>query len=226
MSLHQGSEEDRQQALGQLCQLYWYPLYAYARKRGFAKQDAEDLTQGFFCQLLGRESLSKLSLRESGKLRSFLLTALQRFITSDWRKASALKRGGDVQVLSLEWDDAEIRFEVESGSVDDPEQFFDRRWAAQTLENAIARLRHEYSLGNKAEVFEVLKPALGLGSRALDYAEMGEALHLTEGAVRTQVSRFRKQLRALLREEISSTIGVDDDVDTELVYLQELLMAP
>lgn len=224
MSLNQGNDEDRQQALTQLCQLYWYPLYAYARKRGFKKPDAEDLTQGFFQQLLTRDSLGKLGQRETSKLRSFLLTSFQHYITSDWRKATALKRGGDAAVLALAWDDAEARFEIEGKSADDPERFFDRRWAVQTLENAMSRLKHEYVLGNKEALHRVLRPALEASSGKLDYAEMAQALDLSEGAVRTQVSRFRKQFRALLRDEIAATMGPDDSVNSELAYLQELLI--
>jgi RNA polymerase sigma-70 factor (ECF subfamily) len=127
--------------LAQLCQLYWRPLYAYARKRGFSKPDAEDLTQGFFQQVLSRDSLGQVGRRETSKLRSFLLTSLRHYITSDWRKMTAQKRGGDAVLVELEeWDDAEAHFEVEGRSSDDPERFFDRRWAAQTLENHMKRL--------------------------------------------------------------------------------------
>lgn len=138
---------------------------------------------------------------------------------------TAQKRGGDAVLVELEeWDDAEAHFEVEGRSSDDPERFFDRHWAAQTLENHMKRLQNEYALGNKEALHDVLKPALEASRERLNYAAMAQTLGLSEGAVRTQVSRFRKQFRALLRDEIAATMGPEDCVDTELVYLQELLI--
>lgn len=223
-SLNDATEENRQQAMAQLCKLYWYPLYAYARKRGLTKPDAEDLTQGFFHRLLANESLPKIAERDQGKLRSYLLTSMQHYLTSDWRKATAEKRGGGNTILSLETEDAEARYAVDPGTDQDPEHFFDQRWASQTFENAVKRLRHEYALGGKETIFAALEPALSLGGSRLDYGDIASILEISVGAARTQVTRFRKQFRALLREEIAMTLGPEDDIEDELHYLQHLLI--
>jgi len=144
-----------QQALGRLCQTYWYPLYAYVRKRGVNSQDAEDLTQEFFARLIRKESLSHLT-REGGRFRSFLLKSMNRFITDDWRRSHAQKRGGG-KIISLDASGAESRYSIEPADRHTPETLYDRAWALVLLDAVFQRLREEYAQAGKAALFDQLK---------------------------------------------------------------------
>src|ERR1051326_4088522 len=155
-----GSDTPRaRDALSTLCQTYWYPLYAYVRGRGYTREDAEDLTQGFFARLLEKHWIGDAD-REKGRFRSFLLMALQRFISDEWDKARALKRGGGTQTLPLPFASAETRFNLEPADQVTPEQSFERRWAVSLLEQVFNRLRREYLEEGNGQLFDDLNPCL------------------------------------------------------------------
>ncbi len=212
-------------ALDTLCRTYWYPLYAYVRRRGCSREDAEDLTQGFFAKLLARNDLAALS-SEKGKFRAFLLAAMKHFLANEWDRARTLKRGGGVAPLSLDWQDAETRYRFEP--VDDltPDKLFDRAWGVTLLERVIARLRDEQAAAGHAQSFACLKPFLVLGTGVIPYAEAAAQLGLTEGAVRVATHRLRRRYRELLRDEIGQTLADPSGLDDELRSLFVAFGAP
>jgi RNA polymerase sigma factor (sigma-70 family) len=212
-------------ALANLCQAYWYPLYAYARRRGCSPPDAEDLTQGFFERLLERKWIADAD-REKGRFRTFLLSAMNHFICDEWDKARAQKRGGGMALLPLEFGTAETRYTREPACQVTPEQEFERRWAMTLLEQVLARLQKQYEEEGKAALFAALNPCL-VGDRASQrYAELATSLGLTEPAVKSAVHRLRQRYRQLLREEIAHTVATQTEVEEELRHLISVLAGP
>ena len=207
-----------EKALEELCRTYWYPLYAYVRRRGHSPEDAQDLTQEFFARLLEGQSLAGAD-PELGRFRSFLLTSMNHFLTDEWKKANAKKRGGGCEVLSLDWAAAEERFDLEP--VDDctPDKLFEKQWALTLLAEVLNRLELEYQQEGKADLFAALKQTL-MGSReSQPYAELAGALGLNEGAVKVAVHRLRKRYRELIRDEIAGTLDRTQDIDQEMRHL-------
>lgn len=209
------STPESESALEQLCRSYWYPLYAYARRHGHSKEDAEDLTQGFFARFLKRNYLEGLS-SEKGRFRAFLLTALKRYMANEFDYANRKKRGGGVAPLSLDWQDAENRYLIEPADHLSPDKLYDRAWALTLLERVIGQLREECVREGKAELFERLKPFLMIGKSAIPYPEAAADLKLSEGAVRLAVHRLRRRYRELLRQEIAQTLSNPEQVEEEL----------
>ena len=207
-----------QEALARLCETYWYPLYAYARRRGHGPPEAEDLTQEFFSRLLEKEYLAGIT-QEGGKFRSFLLTALKRFLANQWERAQAQKRGGGITIASVNETDAESRYQVEPADEATPEQLFERRWALTLLDQVFHRLQGEYRSSGKTELFDRLQVFLSGDQRLIPYAEVGTSLGMSEGAVKVAVHRLRKRYGELLREEIAQTVSSPQEVDEELRYL-------
>ena len=206
------------QALAKLCQNYWYPLYAYVRRRGFLPPDAEDLTQEFFAQFLEHGWVAQAD-REKGRFRTFLLSVLNHFLANEWDKAHAQKRGGGAALLPLEFGLAETRYIHEPADDSTPEQHFERRWAMTLLETVVQRLQSEYNAGGKGSLFAALHPCL-IGDRtAQPYDRLAEELGLTESAVKSAVHRLRRRYRELLREEIAQTVAGPGEVDAELRHL-------
>jgi len=203
-----------QEALSQLCQSYWYPLYAYVRRRGWKPEDAEDLTQEFFARLLRRESLRHIS-KEGGRFRSFLLKCLNRFLTDEWRHARVLKRGAG-KVISLDMATAESRFQIESAEVHTPETLYDRAWALALLGRTFTRLREEYSRNQKGSLFDELKFCLTGERSVIPYAELAGRLNIPESTVKTLVHRLRKHYRELLRQEVAQTVNSTEEIEEEL----------
>jgi RNA polymerase sigma-70 factor (ECF subfamily) len=212
-------------ALAELCNTYWYPLYAYVRRQGHSKEDAEDLAQSFFARFLEKNYLEGLA-SERGKFRAFLLASLKHFLANEWDKANRQKRGGGAQHLSLDWQTAEERYHLEPASADSgPEQLFDREWALALLERVIGRLRDECVAAGKGELFEQAKSFLMANKDAIPYAEAAKALHIEEGALRVAVHRLRNRYRELLRDEIAQTLSNPANVEEELRSLQAALAA-
>jgi RNA polymerase sigma factor (sigma-70 family) len=209
-------------ALADLCQSYWYPLYAYVRGRGYTREDAEDLVQAFFTRLLEKNYLEGLSA-DRGKFRAFLLAALKHFLANEWDKANRQKRGGGLQHLSLDWEQADRRFHLEPADTESPDRIFDREWALALLERVILRLQEECAGEGKAALFEHTKACLMVGSETIPYSEAALALGMDEGAVRVAVHRLRKRYRALLRDEIAQTLVDPAQADEELRSLQAAL---
>lgn len=210
------------QAMARLCQTYWYPLYAYVRRKGYDAADAQDLTQGFFAKLLARNYLN-VADRNKGKFRSFLLGSLEHFLAREWTKAHAQKRGGRQTVLSLDEVNAEGRYLREP--VDDftAEKIFDRRWATTLLEQAMLGLREECRVEGKSDLFKKLEGHLSGEKGEASYAEVATSLGLSEGAVKVAVHRLRQRYGELVRTEIARTVATQAEADEELHYLAALL---
>ena len=204
-------------ALEELCRTYWYPLYAYVRRHGHAREEAEDLTQEFFARLLKKNYLEGLR-KDQGKFRAFLLAALKHFLANEWDRANRKKRGGDVTLLSLDWEDAETRYGIEPADTLSPDKLYDRLWAVTLLERVIGRLREENAADN-SRLFEELSPFLTIGKSAIPYADAAARLEMTEPAVRVAVHRLRRRYRELLRKEIAQTLSDSARVDEEMAAL-------
>ena len=205
-------------ALEELCHTYWYPLYVYVCRQTPTREDAEDLTQSFFARFLEKNYLEGLS-SEKGKFRAFLLAVLKHFLANEWDRANRQKRGGGVTPLSLDWQDADTRYQIDPADNLSPDKLYDRAWAVTLLERVITRLRDESAAEGKARLFEQLKPSLMVGKSAIPYGEAAAALDLTEGAVRVAVHRLRRRYRELLREEISQTLSDPAQVEEEMQAL-------
>ena len=215
-----GSSPDSQDALAALCEAYWYPLYAYVRRRGYAAADAKDATQEFFAHLLEKESLQAAD-PQRGRFRSFLITAFKNFLSKERERRQTQKRGGDVRHLSIDFDSGEARYQFEP--VDDwtPEKIYERRWGLTLLDQVMVRLRQEYQAKDKGELFEQCKGHLaGTGP---PYEQAAEALGMSEGALRVAVHRLRERYRELLKAEVAATLADPDTIDAELEYLRSAI---
>lgn len=204
-------------ALAKLCQNYWHPLYAYVRRRGYSPEDAEDLTQSFFAALLERKAVSTVS-PDKGRFRSFLLASLSHFLSDEWDKARAQKRGGG-KVISFDTQTAESWLDQVPSLNVTPEKAFELRWAITLLEQVYRQLEEEHRQQGKAEWFAVLRNTLAGPGNSAPYAELGQRLGLNESAVKVAVHRLRQRYRALLRETIAETVTTDAEVEEELRYL-------
>jgi RNA polymerase sigma factor (sigma-70 family) len=209
-------------ALERLCQSYWYPLYAYVRRRGHSPPDAEDLTQEFFARLLEHNWIARAD-RHKGRFRSFLLMAMKRFLAKEWDKVKTIKRGGQVRLVSLQLDTAESRYTREPADTCTPEQVFEKQWALALLESVLNRVRKDYAQEGKGTLFQSLEPCL-IGSRETQpYSALAAELGMTEGAVKMAVCRLRERYRACLKEEIAHTVASTAEVDEELRHLFRVL---
>jgi RNA polymerase sigma-70 factor (ECF subfamily) len=218
-----GSKE----ALAELCKLYWYPLYGHIRRYGFSAHDAEDLTQGFFFDLLGHKALTRVE-QSKGKFRSFLLASLQNFLSNEAQRARRLKRGGQVEFVYVDIKDAEDRYGQEEPAESlTTGKVFDARWALALLGEAKNRLRQEYVAPGKLVTFEALKGFLDpVSAKNLpSYEEVAKQLKVSVTAVKTLIHRLRKRNAALVREEIVRTVSDPADVDAESRELCEALIA-
>jgi RNA polymerase sigma-70 factor (ECF subfamily) len=202
-------------ALEELCRTYWFPLYAYVRRRGHGKEDAEDLTQEFFARFLGKNFLGTVA-SEKGKFRAFLLASLKHFLANEWDKSQAQKRGGGAAPLSLDWQTADTQFQVAAANEPSPDQAFDREWALALLAKVIGRLQKECAAEGKNKLFDQLKIFLTTGKGAVSHAAAAKNLGMDETAVRVAVHRLRKRYRTLLREEISQTLADELQVAEEM----------
>lgn len=209
-------------ALEDLCRLYWFPLYAYARGRGHSVEEAEDLTQGYFNRLLEKEIFHQ-ARQERGKLRSFLLVTFKRFIQDQAESARALKRGGGAPLISIDTAEAELRYGSEIAHSDSPDRLFDRRWALALLDRVLAALRDEYAANQKGEIFEVLKDFLAWNAADGRQQEAAQALGMTENNVRVSVFRMRRRYGDLLRQHIAETVDSPGQVADEIDHLMQAL---
>jgi len=211
-----------QAALDSLCRAYWYPLYAYARRRGYTAEDAEDLTQEFFARVIEGHWFGRAE-RAKGRLRTFLLTAMERFLANEWARRRALKRGGGMRDIPLQLDDAETRYGVDPADTRTPEQDFEYRWALTLLGEVVSKLESQFTQRGQADLFAALKPCLVGASESQPYVELGVKLGLEEGAVKAAVHRMRQQYRELLRAEITNTVTSPEEVDGEMRHLFKVL---
>lgn len=209
-------------ALATLCEAYWYPLYAYTRRRGANSDDARDLTQGFFASLLERRDFRNLR-QDRGRFRAFLLASLQHFLANDAARRRTEKRGGDVLVLPLELDTAEGHYRVEPVEATTPETLYERRWALTVIEGVLARLREEWEGAGRGAEFDELKACL-LGQAPVGgYAAVAGRLATTEGAVKVAVHRLRRKFQSRLRHDVAETVSDPGEVDDEIRYLVRAL---
>ena len=205
-------------AMAQLCRTYWYPLYAYIRRRGHDPHDAQDLTQEFFARLVERSFL-KTVRQEGGKFRWFLLSAVKRFLANEWNREQAIKRGGGQTIVSLDEETAEGRYRYEIPDHTTPDRLFDQSWAMTLLEQAQAQLEREYGETGRGHVFEHLKIFLSGDRAPKSHAAVGVALAMNEGAVKVAVHRLRQRYRDCLREQIAQTVSTLAEVDEEIRQL-------
>jgi RNA polymerase sigma-70 factor (ECF subfamily) len=210
-----GSETEARRALESLCEAYWFPLYAFVRRRGYPADEAADLTQAFFADLLSRPFLGGID-RSKGRFRSFLLASLEHFLSHERDKVAAQKRGGGARSFPLDALGAETRYSHEPADQLTPERVFERRWGLTVMERAMERLQSES--GENAERFERLKPYL-TGTDHAQYREIADALGTTENAIKAAVHRLRQNYGRLLREEIAQTVADADEVDDEVRHL-------
>jgi RNA polymerase sigma factor (sigma-70 family) len=206
-------------ALEKLCQTYWFPLYAYVRRRGFSAHDAQDLTQGFFETLLKRRSLANADPNR-GRFRSFILGAMNHFLTDECQKGRAQKRGGgQAQPISLDLAAAEGRFNLEPALAPAPDLTFEKEWANALLEAVLNRLQEEYAKDDKSALFDILRVFLTAGQETISYPELATRLGMTEGNVRVAAHRLRKRYRELLRAEVADTVSSPEEIKDELRHL-------
>lgn len=218
----QGMNTEAGVALEKLCRAYWYPLYAYVRRRGHSPHDAQDLTQEFFARLLERNDLGNVG-PEKGKFRSFLLAAVNHFLANEHDRATAQKRGGGQAPISLDAQTAEGLFALEPMSELTPEKIFERRWAVTLLEQAISRLRDEYTASARGGLFAELKSFLMEGAGSGDYAPVAARLQMKPGAVSVAVHRLRQRYRELVRSEVANTVSSHDEIEGEMRHLFAVL---
>jgi RNA polymerase sigma-70 factor (ECF subfamily) len=211
-----------QPALEQLCRSYWYPLYAHVRRRGYSREDAEDLTQAFFARLLKHGSLSAAD-SSRGRFRCFLLAGLNHFLANEWNKARAEKRGGDRSHLSFDAARAEQLYDREDSRELNPEELYERSWALQFLDHVRARLREMYAGEGKADRYEALERFLPGEEDPPSYAQAAAQLGVPEGTLKAEVHRLKRRYGELLREEIAHTVAGPGQIDDELRYLIQVL---
>jgi RNA polymerase sigma-70 factor (ECF subfamily) len=219
-----GGESSRA-ALSELCSTYWYPLYAYVRRRGHRPDDAQDLTQAFFARLLEKNVVHAADPAR-GRFRAFLLGSLKNFLANEWDREHAQKRGGGKVPISLDFQAADERFSREPADASTPEREYERNWALAVLERALSRLEAEYAKRGRQKLFARLKPALIASDDEESRRAMALELGMTEGAVKVALHRMRGAFRESLRREIAETVGAERDCDDELRALIDALATP
>ena len=206
-------------ALDRLCRTYWYPLFAYVRRRGYNEETAKDLTQAFFAQVISRQYIADAD-PDRGRFRTFLLSSLDHFLANEWHRSQTRRRGGGVEFVSLDYAREQERHAVDPAHEFTPERIFERRWAEAVLNRVLEALRHEFD-GAKIKRFEVLKRFLTEDKGAQSYLDAARELGLTEQAVKSAIHRLRQRWRELMRQEIAQTLNAatSEEVDAEIRYL-------
>jgi RNA polymerase sigma-70 factor (ECF subfamily) len=212
--------KEARSALVSLCENYWYPLYAYLRRRGYPADQAQDLTQEFFVRLLEGRYLDRAD-PEKGRFRSFILTSLKFFVADEEDRHRSRKRGGGV-LVPLEFSSGEERYQREPAHHETPERIFERRWALAVLDRVVEKLRNEFVHHGHLEHFERLKVFL-LGQSDAPYAALALEMNTSEGALKVAIHRLRKRYRELFRQEIADTVADPAEVESELRFLASVL---
>lgn len=213
-----GDDATARDALEQLCRIYWFPLYAYVRRRGHDAHAAQDLTQGFFARLLERNDLARLT-REGGRFRSFLLTALNHYLANEHERATAWKRGGRVHIVSRDDGNAEDRYLSEPVDTETPDRLFDRRWALALMEEALVRLAREQAEQGRQTSFDRLRPFLSREPAPGEYARLARDLDMAPGTLAVQVHRLRERFRIHVRAAVADTVDNPLEVAAEMRHL-------
>ena len=214
--------EDAHRALSQLCETYWYPLYAYVRRRVPDIAEAQDLTQAFFAELLEKDYVAAAT-PERGRFRAFLITAFKHFLSKHWEKARAQKRGGGRLPISLDFESADSSLSIEPTAGLTAELFYDQQWAVTLLRHILERLESESESAGKAKQFTLLKGFIIGDHEGTTYALVAQALRMTEAAAKQAASRMRRRYRELLREEVAQTVAHAGEVDDEIRNLFAIL---
>ena len=214
--------KEARSALVSLCESYWYPLYAYLRRRGYSSDQAQDLTQEFFVRVIEGRYLDRAE-PEKGRFRAFLLTSLKFFVADEDDRRRARKRGGGM-VVPLEFSSGEERYQREPAHDETPERIYERRWALSVLDRVVEKLRNEFVQHGRPDHFERLKVFL-LGQSDAPYAALAQELNTSEGALKVAIHRLRKRYRELFRQEIADTVANPADVESELRFLAAALTA-
>jgi DNA-directed RNA polymerase specialized sigma24 family protein len=209
---------DSREALAHLCQKYWHPIFAFVRSRGYDREQSQDLTQGFFALLIEKNYLLDADPKR-GRFRSFLLTAVKHFLTSERDRANALKRGGRQALVSIDLVEAEAWHALAAVEHATPERLYERRWALSLLENVMSKLRSEFADAGKANEFEKLSAFLNRDSETARYETVAKEMGISAGALRMSVHRMRRRYRSLLRAEIAESVSGSEEIDEELRFL-------
>jgi DNA-directed RNA polymerase specialized sigma24 family protein len=218
----QGESPAAQEALEKLCRTYWRPIFAFLRRQGLRPDEAEDVTQGFFAELLERGSLDAVR-KEKGRLRSFLLGGLKYFLANEQRRVMAIKRGKGQRLIPLDELRADDRIEMEPADPMTAEMIYERRWALTVLERVLNRLKDEYHAADNAALFDSLKELLPDEPGSPSQADIATRLGMTENAIRQAFYRFRQRYQGILREEIANTVATPGDIEDELRHLIAVL---
>lgn len=209
-------------ALEELCRTYWFPVYAFIRRRGRAESESEDLTQSFFVHLLKSEFIESAD-QDRGRFRSYLLKSVSNFLNAELRDRQAQKRGGTTPILQIDFEGGEQLYQQESASSSTPEQLFERRWAMTLLSNTMTRLRAEYADRNHLQLFASLEAHINQDSSRVPYAELCDILNMSEDAIKQAARRLKLRYREIIRGEIANTLGSFDEIDDELRELMNAL---
>jgi RNA polymerase sigma-70 factor (ECF subfamily) len=218
----EGKTEPSQRALETLCGAYWYPIYVYVRRKGHGPDEAQDLTQEFFVQLIAKEHL-RLADRDKGRFRTFLLATLDHFLAREWNRAHRQKRGGQFTFVSLDQRSPEERYQLEPADNETPEKKFAKHWALTVLQNALAALEKESAAAGKGALFSEVRALLSDEPDDGAYPGIGGRLGMTEGAVRVAVHRLRRRYGELLRAEVAQTVATATEAEAELRHLMAVL---
>lgn len=218
----EGETEPSRRALETLCAAYWYPIYSYVRRKGYNPEEAQDLTQEFFSQLIARDHF-RLADPSKGKFRGFLLSTLDYFLAREWNRAHRQKRGGQFTFISMDQQPPEERYQLEPADHDSPERKFLRQWALTVLKQAMNALQSECEANGKAALFREAKSLISGERDGAAYAQISRILEMGEGAVRVAVHRLRQRYGELLRREIAQTVAGESEVEEELRYLLHAL---
>jgi DNA-directed RNA polymerase specialized sigma24 family protein len=222
----QNQGQAAQEALAELCQIYWYPLYAFVRRRGYSPDDSEDLTQGFFLDLLEHRALTRVD-RLKGKFRSFLLASFQNYLSVEARAAHCLKRGGQQRFVHIDAESAENRYRLEPADCLSPERIFDARWAMALLDHSMVQQAEECRSKGKESQFEALKDFVGIGNETVEgsYDEAAKMLSMGVGTVKTLIHRLRKRYIEIVRQEVARTVSDPAEINSEIHALAHALIA-
>jgi len=210
------------EALDSLCRAYWFPLYAYVRRRGWSPEDAADLTQGFFARFLKKNYLKGLDPGR-GKFRAFLLASMNHFLSDHRDHETRKKRGGREELLSLDAERAEARYRSEPATDLSPDEIYERRWALALVDEVFARLEAEYARSDKGELFHELKFFIAGEKQSAAYAASAQRLRMTEGALRVAAHRFRRRYREMFRDTVAQSVSCPDEIEEEMQHLLRVL---
>jgi RNA polymerase sigma factor (sigma-70 family) len=217
-----GGDAAARASLEELCRDYWYPLYAFTRRSGRSREAAEDTIQSFFARLLARDDLATVD-PDRGRFRSFLAAALRHHMANEFHRDNAAKRGGGHLTFTLDFADADVRFEREMAVERSPAELFERDWALTVLDSALERLRAEYAERDRSELYDLVAVELGGGVATSSRAEQAERLGMTEGSLKTAISRARSRFREHLRAAVADTLSDASEAEEELLRLFDAL---